>query len=312
MRKVISLFGMFLAFLFVTPALAQANQPVDVFINYQELKSDQPALLDTAKNRTFLPVRAVAETLGAKVEFVKDGPIGPEVHVVKDGRAIIIPIGSKKTWINDGMANELVMIDAPAFIIPETNRTMLPLRFTGESLGVEVEWRNGAVYIYDDEQPVGVSPEEYIQHNPVPSFMEKAIKKGWNTGNEVVLESNFPLVSPFSGDTIVHGIEIKRNAAVSKRLSREYYQMFVRQKELHFQDGAPNYVRVNVLRTDGTWHGLDIGSCWPDVEIHGDGTVTTRRELGWWPYTTPEMIDKIFFAEVVDGRTITWVYHYQQ
>ena len=83
------------------------------------------------EDRTFLPIRKIAEALGAEVAWN-----GEEKSVtITDGeKTITVYIGQNVAVVN----GETVTLDASAFI--ETERTYLPLRFIAENLGAAVTW----------------------------------------------------------------------------------------------------------------------------------------------------------------------------
>ena len=81
--------------------------------------------------RTFLPIRLVAETLGATVGW--DAEI-QAVTIVDADTTIVIYIGQAYATVN-GVP---VQLDAPAFIA--NGRTYLPVRFVAENLGATVSW----------------------------------------------------------------------------------------------------------------------------------------------------------------------------
>ena len=82
-------------------------------------------------SRTMLPVRFVAENLGAEVAW--DGATST-VTVTTYTAQIKIAIGYYTASVN----GQNVMLDAVAFI--ENGRTYLPVRFIAENLGAEVVW----------------------------------------------------------------------------------------------------------------------------------------------------------------------------
>jgi|GEM_PF-1736628 len=82
-------------------------------------------------SRTMLPVRFVAENLGATVGW--DGATST-VTVKTDTTTLEIKIGAATAKINGAE----VTLDSPAFI--ENSRTYLPVRFVAENLGAEVAW----------------------------------------------------------------------------------------------------------------------------------------------------------------------------
>lgn len=81
--------------------------------------------------RTMLPIRFIAEALGAEVEWDGDTQT---VTIVKDDIEIIITIDSDEAIVN----GETIILDSPAFT--ENQRTYLPLRFISENLGANVDW----------------------------------------------------------------------------------------------------------------------------------------------------------------------------
>lgn len=87
-------------------------------------------------NRTFVPVRFVAERLGAEVGWENDTQT---VVVEKNGHTVRMAVGSL-TYTLDGVEKSL---DVPAEFSASTDgnsRTMVPVRFVTEALGYQVEW----------------------------------------------------------------------------------------------------------------------------------------------------------------------------
>jgi len=83
-------------------------------------------------DRTMLPIRFIAENLGAEVIWTAEE--SDKVVVKKEGVEIVIRIGSDKAFVN-GVE---VALDSTAFI--ENGRTYLPVRFVSENLGADVRW----------------------------------------------------------------------------------------------------------------------------------------------------------------------------
>lgn len=81
--------------------------------------------------RTMIPIRTVAEALGATVSWNADKK---EVSIKKGSTSVKVVIGASRAKVN---GKELA-IDSPAFI--ENGRTYLPVRFVSEALGASVEW----------------------------------------------------------------------------------------------------------------------------------------------------------------------------
>jgi len=80
---------------------------------------------------TLLPVRALAETVGADVEWLEEAR---QVRIEHGDNVISLTIDSASAIVN----NETITLDIPAQIID--GLTLLPLRFISENLGLEVDW----------------------------------------------------------------------------------------------------------------------------------------------------------------------------
>lgn len=98
-------------------------------------------------NRTMLPARFVAESLGAYVSWNGEKElvtvVGKNLKTNED-ITILIYIGSDIAYVN----NKEVKLDSAAFV--ENDRTYTPIRFISEELGASVEW-------IEDEQKVVIT-----------------------------------------------------------------------------------------------------------------------------------------------------------
>ena len=81
--------------------------------------------------RTMLPVRYVAEALGAEIAW--DGATSTATLKTADTE-IKITVGAATATVN----GQAVTLDSPAFI--ENDRTYMPVRFVAETLGATVAW----------------------------------------------------------------------------------------------------------------------------------------------------------------------------
>ena len=101
----------------------------DAEINGKTVTNDvEPKIVN---ERTMLPIRFIAEALGAKVEWIEETET---VKITADGIDITIKVGKEKATVN----GKEIALDSPSFI--ENDRTYLPLRFVSENLGATVEW----------------------------------------------------------------------------------------------------------------------------------------------------------------------------
>lgn len=90
-------------------------------------------------DRTMMPIRFVAESLGAKVEWDPDFRI---VTVNSGKKQVIIHINSDIAYVNGAIYN----LDSPAYI--ENDRTYVPVRFVSEAIDCEVDWKEEESKVY--------------------------------------------------------------------------------------------------------------------------------------------------------------------
>lgn len=104
--------------------------PDSIITNDAMIKFDTPPVIK--EGRTLIPVRALTEAFSATVKWE---PELQKVTISKDDKVIELFIGKNKVYLN-GVEQE---IDTYARIM--NNRTMVPLRFITEALGLKVEWQ---------------------------------------------------------------------------------------------------------------------------------------------------------------------------
>lgn len=105
-------------------------------------KFDTPPVIK--EGRVLIPVRAITEAMGADVDWDSETST---VTIVKGDITIILDLADGTACVNDEEAE----IDVPAQLM--NNRTMVPLRFIAENLGLGVEWD-------EDTQSVELTIEE--------------------------------------------------------------------------------------------------------------------------------------------------------
>ncbi|MBO5742724.1 MAG: peptidylprolyl isomerase [Clostridia bacterium] len=104
----------------------------------------------TKNGRTMVPVRIISERFGALVGWNGEKQ---EVSIKKDGKEIILNLGSDIAYVN----GEAIKLDAA----PEEigGRTMVPIRFISENLGMKVKYiaPTEHVYITDEDAVMTVN-----------------------------------------------------------------------------------------------------------------------------------------------------------
>lgn len=115
---------------------ATAAAPPAVFVDGRPVRLDVPPRLE--RGRVLVPLRGVFEALGAQVVY---DPLTDAVVATRSGHVVVLRPGARVANV-DGRA---VALDVPARVVG--GRTLVPLRFVVESLGVQVAWDGGAVRI---------------------------------------------------------------------------------------------------------------------------------------------------------------------
>ena len=133
---------------------------------------DVPALVQYPagqNGRTLVPVRLIAESLGASVTWVPDTR---QVSLQKGESTIVLTLGSAIALVN---GQEILLPDGvPAGVVKWEGKesTMVPLRFVSEQLGAQVAW-DGATFtavLTNQVQPEpSPTPEPSPEPTPEPS-----------------------------------------------------------------------------------------------------------------------------------------------
>lgn len=102
---------------------------VTVYLDGQVLLMD--TLPQVRNERTMVPVRAIAEALGADVEWVYETQ---QIVITRAGRTVLMTLGSNVALVD----NKAVEMDAAPYA--DQNRTYIPVRYISEFFGQTVTW----------------------------------------------------------------------------------------------------------------------------------------------------------------------------
>jgi N-acetylmuramoyl-L-alanine amidase len=182
MRKIgLCLSALFVCLLLVGLGQGKAEKspqpPIQLILDGSLLVPDVPPKL--IQGRTLVPVRVIAEGLGAEVGWDQ---AERRVDIVTESAVVSMNIGSQKAVVN----GEEVVLDVPPII--DRGRTLVPLRFIGESLGATVGW---------EQETYSVVVNETYSMHANGKFMEQALNPIFKLGEELY----FPLqtIAPFVG-----------------------------------------------------------------------------------------------------------------
>ncbi len=129
MKKIIALIICTAIIISCTSFSIYAEDEIKVIIDGEELKMDvSPAIIN---GRTMVPLRAIFEYFGAKIEWWQDTK---RIYAYLGSVYISMSVGRESAVINA----EKVTLDSPAVIID--GRTLVPVRVIAEAFDAEVSW----------------------------------------------------------------------------------------------------------------------------------------------------------------------------
>ena len=133
MKKVIYLIVIIVSmFMFLRPSYALGYDPADVkvLLNGNELSFDQEPVI--IGGRVLVPLRRICETLGITVTWTE---ASLQISLSKGDTSIGLNLDSDKGFTS---GREAFFLDHPPILV--YGRTMVPLRFIAEALGVKIDW----------------------------------------------------------------------------------------------------------------------------------------------------------------------------
>lgn len=119
-----------------TAATSGANGGmIKISLNGQYILSDAAPVIENGT--TLVPVRVISEELGAGVDWNNQN----RTVMIKTGeKQIQLSIGSKQATVSSNAGSNAAQLEVAPFIKEE--KTMVPLRFIAEELGLKVNWDN--------------------------------------------------------------------------------------------------------------------------------------------------------------------------
>lgn len=151
---------------------AKGVRPIHIYLNGQNITENQKVHTVMKEDRTFVPLRVIAEELGCKVDWNQEKK---EVKVSQGEDLLLMRVGSKEYSKN----NAKMKMDVEPFI--EEDKTYLPVRFVGESLGIPVEWdqENRMVVLgdYYEELPFNKEVPTYVSGLDISFILPEEYKE---------------------------------------------------------------------------------------------------------------------------------------
>lgn len=129
MKRIAKFLGLGFLMLAIFASSPKAEEKIKIDLDGKLIKSDVEPFIE--RGRTLVPLRVISESLGYEVKWNQEERIA-DISNNKD--KLSVKIGSDKALLND----KEVSLDVAACL--KNSRTFLPLRFVGESLGLNVSW----------------------------------------------------------------------------------------------------------------------------------------------------------------------------
>jgi hypothetical protein len=281
---------------FVIPTVAAqgVGTSVDIILNGEIVQpTDQEPFINPATGRTMIPLRFIGEAFGYMVEW------HDATHTVTIDDDLVHVIGTNT--ILRTSTGETLTFDAPSFIVAETGRTVVPLRFIAEALNATVNWDDAtrsvviwqegfappsgvpSIIVTQTYLPPGVvnDPRINMTYVAVPSegaFVTEVSYRIYNSDG-LFRKSDFVYLAGFNGVTPMGTL----GEATILLFPDEYnHIVFIMRDSL---GGEAEYRMSDVWIWDDTWQGT--GPSWEEIRSRSVSLEPYMRH--WW--FVPNWID---------------------
>ncbi|PAF28724.1 N-acetylmuramoyl-L-alanine amidase family protein [Paenibacillus sp. 7516] len=147
-------------FMCLFPIAAQAGVVPSIVLDGVTLDQRSGAPAENVGNAVMVPIRIVSENLGYQVKWEKETK---SVLVQNGSRSIAMMAGKDTATVN----GRPVKLDSPPLVKQGT--TLVPLRFVGEGMGLEVGWDNGTKTVSLRTAPPMAEQDEEDEATTTPS-----------------------------------------------------------------------------------------------------------------------------------------------
>lgn len=184
----------FFLFLCLFPVMAHADRAPSIVLDGVTIDQKVGAPAENIGKTVMVPIRIVSENLGYDVKWEQ---ATQTVHVQRGNSSIEMTVGKDAATVNGSVVN----LDAPPLIKKGT--TLVPLRFVGEGMGLQVGWDNGTktVSLFSIPPVVDTEPDSDPVVTPVPVGLTELQSINYS-GDRLIIATNgniSPKVSSISG-----------------------------------------------------------------------------------------------------------------
>ena len=203
-RKQIIIALIITLYLLTLPTIALADQPIKLVVNGQEIQSDiQPRVIN---NRTYFPVRIVANSLGVTDNNIIWDGTANTVTLMNSNKVVQIKIGDNKILEN---GHKSIMDVTPQVI---NDRTMLPVAWIAGAFGYLVNWDNNTRTIA--VTGTGTGPSTLTPIDTINTMTDKIEITSTNITLDPFKSKNITVTQNF-GDKVISGFKNYNEVSVS-------------------------------------------------------------------------------------------------
>ncbi|MDE6108200.1 MAG: hypothetical protein K2F83_05955 [Oscillospiraceae bacterium] len=123
---------------------------VNVNGDYIKFPDAQPAIVN---DRTMLPLRAVAEFMGARVEWSEETY---QIQIILEDTVVTLSIGSPDITVEKDGETVTTTMDVAPFLDDVYERTYVPVRFVSEAFGYQVNWDDATSTVFVMADPAAL------------------------------------------------------------------------------------------------------------------------------------------------------------
>ncbi|RRJ62226.1 copper amine oxidase N-terminal domain-containing protein [Paenibacillus oralis] len=231
-----------------------------------------------------VPLRGIGEALGAEIKFSDK-----TVTYSKDGKMIVLTLGSKVAAIND----KNVTMDAAVKAV--RGRTYVPLRFISENLGENVSWDQVGNWVWIGSKEVPTPEEAGIDGQSLDDFNTffgtKTIYLDGKKDVHVFSEEDLPLKFKDSvSETIIYDVwKVKQGSKEGIRIRYSKLPMNIYYLTNTFQPRGRSAIE-KITNSDKTQTWTFQTTSQIDSDIHKDKNykdfnISQAKYIGFWSGT---------------------------
>lgn len=173
MKRFISVFAIVGLITFGTTSYA--SSPIKVMVKNEQIKTDTPPIIE--KGRVLVPIRVVAESLGATVAWDQKAKTAT---VNKWSESIKLTVGQKMASV-EGRLNSSGEISLDVSVKIINSRVYVPLRFLSQEYGYRVAWNDNMVTI---QSPLTPDQQTKLYEGDLAEAREMAMSNVWSAHYE--------------------------------------------------------------------------------------------------------------------------------